>query len=132
MAQHSVKRTALSAGLIVKELLEVPQITEKVTNIVSVFATSDMETPYIAYRRVSMPVEYTKQGAKDVAQLEVAVYGGTYKESVDLAEAVRDALEGMTGESQCGLALSRCSLVDASEDWGEGAFIQILIFNVEI
>lgn len=126
------KRTSLSVGLVVYELLDVPGVREKVSQIYPVFAFKDAEAPFICYRRVALPGEHTKKAVKDTAQIEVYIIARTYEESVEIAEAVREALDGMSGQAECGLVLSRCWLVDADEDLQDESFIQTLIFNLEI
>lgn len=128
----AVSKSSLSAGEIIRTILagdaEVAARSKKVFPVVE----DSAELPYIVYRRTQLeqdPVK-GKRGA-DTAGIEVLCYTAGYTEGVELAEAVRDALDGKTGESD-GLIMRSCYLSDSEEAWQDDAYVQQLVFNVKI
>lgn len=123
-------KTSLSAGIIIRAILQ-EAIGDKATAIFPVVADT-ATLPYIQYRRVAMQQNLTKgRPAADEAQIEVNCYAGTYAGSIELAEEVRAALDGMRSEYG-GMVMRSCYLADAEEYYDEEAFIQRLTFNVKI
>ena len=90
------------------------------------------ELPYIVYRRTQLEQEPAKgrRGA-DTVGIEILCYTQHYTEGVELAEAVRDALDGAQGEKD-GLVMRSCYLADSEEAWQDDAYVQQLVFNVKI
>lgn len=127
-----MKRTSLSAGLAIAQALrEDAEVRGIATKVFPVVADKAL-LPYVAYRRASMAAVQTKgQGAADTALVEVLCYAKTYEQSVELAEAVRFALDGASGEA-AGLAVRSIKLSDAEDYWEAGAFIQRLTFTVRV
>lgn len=128
----AVSKSSLSAGEIIRAILiadtEVSTRAKKVFPVVE----DSAELPYIVYRRTQLeqdPVK-GKRGA-DTVGIEVLCYTKQYTEGVELAEAVRDALDGKQGESD-GLVMRSCYLSDSEEAWQDDAYVQQLVFNVKI
>ena len=128
----SNNKSSLSAGEIIRGILAAdPAVTTRVNKIYPVIVDK-AELPYITYRRASLqqdPVKGTR-GA-DMVGIEVICYTARYTEGVELAEAVRDALDGATGKSE-GLLMRSCFLSDSEEAWQDDAYLQQLIFTVKI
>lgn len=128
----AVNRTSLSAGEIIRALLvadsEVMARAKKVFPIVE----DKAELPYIVYRRTQLEQVPVKVGkGADTVSVEVLCYTKGYTEGVELAEAVRNALDGAQGESD-GLAMRSCYLSDSEEAWQDDAYIQQLVFTIKI
>lgn len=123
------RRTSLSAGLAIFEALS--PLSDRVTKIFPL-VTDTAELPYICYRRASGEFQQTNSGPRDEVAVEVFCFAATYAGSVDLAEDVRDALDGIRGASECGLTIGSCRLAGGEELWEDDAFIQKLIFNIKI
>lgn len=128
----AVSKSSLSAGEIIRAILiadtEVSTRAKKVFPVVE----DSAELPYIVYRRTQLeqdPVK-GKRGA-DTVGIEILCYTKQYTEGVELAEAVRDALDGKQGESD-GLVMRSCYLADSEEAWQDDAYVQQLVFNVKI
>lgn len=86
--------TSLSAGLAIHGCLS-EALGARVTGIYPVAAPEDAALPYVTYYRTGVSDNPTKRSnAFDSCTVEVSVYAGGYGESVELAEAVRAALEG--------------------------------------
>ena len=81
------------------------------------------------------PIEQnpTKAGypGADTVTIEVICYTEKYGEGVELAEAVRAALDGKQGEKD-GLVMRSCVLTDSEEGYDSDAYAQQLVFNVKI
>lgn len=127
-----VSKSSLSAGEIIRDILvnnaEVAARAKKVFPVVE----DSAELPYIVYRRTQLEQEQAKgrRGA-DTVGIEILCYTQHYTEGVELAEAVRDALDGAQGEKD-GLVMRSCYLADSEEAWQDDAYVQQLVFNVKI
>ena len=65
------------------------------------------------------------------ALVQVDCCTAEYSEGVELAESVREALDGC----QCtvaGITMRSCMMVDGGEDFRDDTFVQTLIFQVKI
>lgn len=126
-------KTSLSAGAIIRNILvsdeNVMSIAKKVFPVVVDNAT----LPYVAYRRSRLEHNPSKAGypGADTVQIDVNCYASTYQESIELAEAVRVALDYAKGETE-DMRMRSCRLSDASEAYEDDAFVQSLIFEVRI
>ena len=67
----------------------------------------------------------------DKVQIAINCYSKTYEGSIELAEAVRAALDNVQGEKS-GLAMRSCYLSDGEEFYEDDAYVQGLIFTVQI
>ena len=63
--------------------------------------------------------------------IEVICYTEKYSEGVELAEAVRAALDGKQSEKD-GLVMRSCVLTDSEEGYDSDAYAQQLVFNIKI
>lgn len=128
----AVNRTSLSAGEIIRYILmSDSEVSARVKKIFPVVEDS-AELPYIVYRRTQLEQEPVKgrRGA-DTVGIEILCYTQHYTEGVELAEAVRKALDGAQGEVD-GLVMRSCYLADSEEAWQDDAYLQQLVFNVKI
>ena len=128
----AVSKTSLSAGEIIRAMLiEDSEVMARANKVFPVVEDS-AELPYIVYRRTQLEQDPTKgrRGA-DTVGIEILCYTKGYTEGVELAEAVRGALDGAQGESD-GLVMRSCYLSDSEEAWQDDAYVQQLVFNVKI
>lgn len=126
-------KTSLSAGAVIREILLGDADVRRRTNKIFPVVTSKAELPYILYRRAALQHNPTKarQPGADIVTMEVFCYTANYADGVELAEAVRKALDYAQGEKD-GLIMRSCTLVDSEEDFTDDAFVQCLSFNVKI
>lgn len=126
-------KTSLSAGAVIREILLADADVKRRTNKIFPVVTSKAELPYILYRRAALQHNPTKakQPGADTVTMEVFCYTANYADGVELAEAVRKALDYAQGEKD-GLVMRSCTLVDSEEDFTDDAFVQCLSFNVKI
>lgn len=129
----AVPKTSLSAGAIIRAvLLEDPEVAAR-TNKVFPVATDSAELPYILYRRSSLAARPQKSGqpGADEIQIEVICFTERYGEGVELAEAVRAALDHVSAEHN-GMCLRSCYLSESEEAYQDDAFVQQLVFSVKM
>lgn len=130
----AASKTSLSAGEVIRAaLLDDKDVMARANKIFPVVADS-AELPYISYRRAGFEQNPQKAGAPgaDSIQLEVLCFTARYTEGVELAEAVRAALDHMTIITKEGLRLRSCTLTDSEEAYQDDAFVQQLVFTVNI
>ena len=128
----AVSKSSLSAGEIIRAMLiedsEVMARTNKVFPVVE----DNADLPYIVYRRTQLEQDPTKRGrGADTVGIEILCFSAGYTEGVELAEAVRGALDGKQGETD-GLVMRSCYLADSEEAWQDDAYVQQLVFTVKI
>lgn len=130
MAQN---KSSLSAGAVIRSLLLSDEEVKKRTNKVFPIVIDKATLPYILYRRASLQHNPTKAGmpGADTVTMEVFCYTASYVDSVDLAEAVRAALDYKQGEHD-GITMRGCVLTDSEEGYEDDAFLQKLVFQVKI
>lgn len=125
-------KTSLSAGEIIREILSSdPEVAAR-TNKIFPVAVDNADLPYVLYRRVQLeqvPIK-DRRGA-DTVGIEIMCYTAQYTEGVELAEAVRAALDGRQVELD-ELRMRSCFLSDSEEAWQDDAYVQQLIFTVKI
>ena len=129
----AVSRTSISVGEIIRAILtEDDEVMARCNKIFPV-VTDRADLPYILYRRTALDQTPTKTMAAkaDGAQLEVLCFTEKYGEGVELAEAVRQTLDGVQGELN-GLRMRSCALTDYEEAWQDDAYVQQLVFTVKV
>lgn len=112
------------------------ELMAKVTKVFPV-VTDNATLPYIAYRRTGISRTPVKGGGADTVSMEVGCFADTYAGSVELAEAVRELLDGaqhVVVDSDGGgtMVLRSCFLSDGNETYEGDAFCQTLIFDMKL
>lgn len=128
----AVNKTSLSAGLIIRAILmEDAEVAARINKIFPI-GTDSADLPYLVYRRVDFAAGAVKTGHNpDEVQIEVLCCAAGYGESVELAEAVRQALDNVSGEHD-GMTMRGCRLTGGEELQINEAYVQQLIFTVKI
>lgn len=129
----AVHKTSLSAGEIIRAvLLEDAEVAARTKKIFPV-ATDSAELPYILYRRSAFSPNPQKSGRPnaDEIQVEVNCFTERYSEGVELAEAVRGALDQVSAEHE-GLHLRSCYLLESEEAYQDDAYVQQLVFSMKM
>ena len=92
----------------------------------------DSKFPFIVYQRMSCVPTYTKDGLISEEQnYSITVLADTYSDSVELADAVRDALELEQG-TFAGQHIRNIKLTSVNESWVSDTFVQELNFIIEL
>lgn len=129
----AVSKSSLSAGEIIRAILIADsEVMARANKVFPVVVEGEAILPYIVYRRTQLEQTPVKTGrGADTVSIEILCYTEHYTEGVELAEAVRDALDGAQGESD-GLIMRSCYLSDSEEAWQDDAYVQQLVFNIKI
>lgn len=129
----AVPKTSLSAGKVIRAVLLEDIEVAKRTNKIFPVSTDSAELPYILYYRTSLSPKPQKSGqpGADEVQIEVVCFTERYSEGVELAEAVRAALDQVDAEHE-GLTLRSCYLLDSEEAYQDDAFVQQLVFSMKM
>ena len=125
-------RTSISAGLIIGTLLsEDPYIAAIATDVFPV-VIDEATLPYVSFRALKMENAPAKGApGAEALLMEVCCFSDSYAGSVELAEAVRAALDGKQA-SRDGMRMRSCFFEDREEDWQDDAYIQKMIFRIKI
>lgn len=128
-----MKGTVLSSSIIIGALLnDNTAVAGRVTQTFPVVAAAEAQLPYISYRRTGLGTVAAKGAVSaDTATVEVNCYTAGYGDGVELAEAVRTALDGRSCRIG-GMVMRGCTMVGAQEGWTDDAFVQTLVFEVKI
>ena len=127
------RKTSLSAGAVIRDILLSNEEVKRRTNKVFPIVIDNAQLPYILYRRAALAHNPTKQGmpGADTVTMEVVCYTAQYAEGVELAEAVRQALDYASSERD-GVRMRSCVLADSEEAYEDDAFVQRLVFQIKI
>lgn len=95
-------------------------------------ANGNIDYPLIVMRRREINTEYTKckDCKTDEAVVEITCYSNSYFQAVDIADAVRNALEYFKGTVD-NIKLSSAKLSGITEDFVENVYYQLLVFNIK-
>lgn len=131
------RTTSLSAGLIIRDLLVQDEKVGSLTNkIFPVVSEEGATLPYICYRRSALEQTAAKNvSGADTVTVDVICYSADYAYGVRMAEAVREALDGVQAhyeEDGASLTARSIKLVDSEEGWEDDAYMQALTFAMKI
>lgn len=127
----AANRTCLSAGAAIRAILSADKDVCAKTNKIFPVVEDSAELPYIVYRRTSLSGQQTKGKQADTVSIEILCYTAHYTDGVELAESVRGALGGASGD-YAGMTIRSCYLEDSEEAWQDDAHVQQLVFTVRI
>lgn len=91
--------------------------------------------PFIAYRRSGYMPQYSKNlySGIDTYSYSIAVVSDKYKDGVDIAEKVIDAIMALTGTEVDGKFIQGAEITNATESVGDDIlFVQDLDFEIKI
>lgn len=129
----AVNKSSLSAGVIIRDVLLEDSEVASLTNNIFPVAADSAELPYIVYRRTELepnPQKSGQPGADEIC-VEVLCHSAQYSEGVELAEAVRSALDYASAKNEI-LRMRSCYLAGGEEFYENDAFVQQLIFKIKI
>ena len=109
-------------------LLEKVEIAEMVGNqIFPVVAPKDTKGDFIIYKRDEYSKEYTKMGiSSQTCRVYVNAISDDYDRSQELAYQINESLEGLHTDLKMDV-----KLVDSTEDFEDGKYIQVLLFDIK-
>lgn len=124
---------SLQIGKAIYELLSGnTDIAAKISNkIFPLIATNNTSFPFIIYKRTNIIPAYTKDrfSANDTLMMDVVIASDKYNEAIELADLVRNTLEGKRG-TFANIQVDDIRLVSADEDYNEDTYIQQLTFKI--
>ena len=106
-------------AVLLRALVASPEVAHLMgRRIYAVMAPQSATYPFATYRRSSVDREQTLAGPMGVPRvsIEYQVYGGTYEQAREAADAVRETLDGYRG-STLGCTVSLASLESESDDF---------------
>jgi hypothetical protein len=104
-------------------------VTGRVQNkIYPLIADTGTTFPFIVYRRTG--IEPDRFIYKEDTYVEVVIASDKYNESIEIADLVKDALQGKRG-IYSGINIQDIRMTNADEDYIEDTFIQNLTFNIK-
>lgn len=88
--------------------------------------------PFIVYRRTGIEPSDSKDRFiySENTYVEVVIASDKYNESIEIADLVKDALQGRKG-NYSGINIHDIRMTNADEDYIEDTFIQNLTFNIK-
>jgi hypothetical protein len=94
--------------------------------------------PFISYCRTNLETRYNKGyqligNVSDEVEIQMAVVSTNYDETINIASAVRKALEfHQFRDESDNIFIDEITMLGASEDFNEDVYIQYLTFNFSI
>lgn len=128
--------TSLSVGSLIRSVLLASEDVQAFApnKIYPIISKEGATLPYITYQRGGFdetPQKYGGDG-NDVVTITINCYAESYDDAVNIAEAVRGALDMVRDLSDDSLSIRRCNMTDSSETYEGGAFIQSLVFLIAV
>lgn len=133
MRQHSIKTTYLIHKVLVEDQ-DLMTLIGGAEHIQLLIGDPDINTmyPIINIKRdLVSPMKSNKDFGSDKVQFSIKVYSDNYKSSIDIADAIRFALEWHTFQDN-EIKLVNVELVSCSENWVKDAYEQSLTFISEV
>jgi hypothetical protein len=128
----AISKTSIHAGQVINDLLLNDLTVRSFTKRIFPIVVNEAELPYITYRRTGSTVTHTAVGHdSETVEMCVSCLASEYGQSIQLAEAVRNALSGARYNAD-DLNMRCCSYEGGEEDWQDDAFIQQLYFKLKI
>lgn len=83
--------------------------------------------PFVVLKRENLQTDYVKNNvAVDNVDISVNIAATTYKESIDIAEAIRNVLVNYQDTN-----IQQCRMISATEEFIENTYIQQLNFSLK-
>lgn len=133
MRQHSIKTTYLIHKVLVEDQ-DLITLIGGAEHIQLLIGDPDINTmyPIINIKRdLVSPMKSNKDFGSDRVQFSIKVYSDNYKSSIDIADAIRFALEWHTFQDN-EIKLVNVELVSCLENWVKDAYEQSLTFISEV
>lgn len=96
-------------------------------------ADNDVKFPYIVYNRNGLSTQLTKDGyTDDNISFEISIYSDKYAQSIEVAEAVRNALETLSAQHDAILQIDNSVITNSNESWMNNAYVQNIQWTADI
>lgn len=127
-----IRSASLKIGKVIHDELS------DIINIYPCVAPQNTTYPFAVYKRTNLQVENSKDifNVSETATIEIVIVADTYSESIEKAINTKMYLERLSGVYKTAmdekLNISDISLVDSSEDYTGEAYLQVMIFRIEM
>lgn len=115
--------------------LNVAPIIEKIFPCVAMFDTDTPTVPYLVYQRTGAEFNYTKglYTGDATHHYSFSIYSDNYDQTLTIAKTVIDKVLRLSyfETDQEGFRYGPVQLVDISEDYIDGLFVQTLQFDIQ-
>lgn len=125
-----IRSASLKVGKVIHDELK------DIIDIYPLIAPAQTTGTFAVYKRGGLRVDNTKDGYnyQEVCNLEIIIVSQTYLESVEKAIDVKLYLEHLHGTYMTAkdevIEIADITLIDASEDWSNDAYIQTMNFQI--
>lgn len=125
--------STISFAKAINKLLSVDSIKSVVSNkVYPLVASLNTTFPYIVFQRTSTPYNTKDNVYQDNVNIEIIAVSDNYDKSVELAELIRNELEGKRNITVEEFRITSIKLIDSSESYSNDAYLQSLTFNFKI
>lgn len=125
--------STISFAKAINKLLSTDNIKSVVSNkVYPLIASLNTTFPYIVFQRTSTPYDSKDNVYQDSINIEIIAVSDNYDKSLELAELIRNELEGKRNITIEEFRISSIKLVDSSESYSNDAYLQSLTFNFRI
>lgn len=125
--------STISFAKAINKLLSTDNIKSVVNNkVYPLIAPLNTNFPYIVFQRTSTPYGTKDNIYQDNVNIEIIAVSDNYDKSVELAELIRNELEGKRNITVEDFRIASIKLVDTSESYSNDAYLQSLTFNFRI
>lgn len=125
--------STISFAKAINKLLSVDNIKSVVNNkVYPLIAPLNTNFPYIVFQRTSTPYSTKDNVYQDSINIEIIAVSDNYDKSVELAELIRNKLEGKRNITIEDFRITSIKLIDSSESYSNDAYLQSLTFNFRI
>lgn len=89
--------------------------------------------PFCVYRRTGYRPKNSKDvyNYEEVINIELIIASTSYKESIKIAQSVKDILEGSRGKWRT-TYINSITMDNSNEDWSNDAYIQRMYFTISL
>lgn len=125
--------STISFAKVINKLLSVETIKSMVNNkVYPLVAPLNTTFPYIVFQRTSTPYNTKDNVYQDSINIEIIAVSDNYDKSIELAELIRNELEGKRNMNIEGFRIASIKLIDSTESYSNDAYLQSLTFNFKI
>lgn len=125
--------STISFAKAIKSLLSSDTIKAVVSNkVYPLIAPLNTSFPYIVFQRTSTPYSTKDNVYQDSLNVEIIAVSDNYDKSVELAEIIRDELEGKRNITIEEFKIASIKMIDSNESYANDAYLQSLTFNFRI
>lgn len=125
--------STISFAKALKTLLSSDSIKSIVSNkVYPLIAPLNTTFPYLVFQRTSTPYSNKDNIYQDSLNVEIICVSDNYDKSVELAELIRNELEGKRNITIEEFKIASIKMIDSNESYANDGYLQSLTFNFRI